>query len=666
MKTLFNKRISAEAAIQKPYQGATKKFAMSSLVIATVMLSACGGSSSDSSSDGQTTPDNALPINTCDTSSGLTIVDTTSDLNFNIEQSYSAGQSATVIANINNRDSAGLTYQWQQTSGPDVSLSSENSPVLSFIIPSSGNYSFTANVSGPQIDLSETVSITAGSAINQLNINSDHQVVQGNGVSLRVARINEQIVDEIEWCYFSNQAVELDLTDPERPLFTAPSVSSDSVIGLKATGQFAGETLSDEVFVLVTNESAITSPYFDQPVARTYSYNSASIYSANASDCVYSNQLNQTCDIADLPLIGQVSNSENIESVMERVVVSHDWMGENFETFLKQSDPNSDFIKLLQSVTAVVISYDVRPSFYWVATGAIYLDPEYLWFTPEQRDSINEAPDYRSDFGNDLQFIMPWRYVKDNDYAYGRIAKTERTTRTLADITPSLASLLYHELAHANDFFPRSIHSTLTGPTLIDDFYRRTDSNGLISDQLQNVDPLTSSEMFGLAGVSFLGETANETQKAYMPDDVTSFFLSDHANDFYAYSSTREDAAMLFEESFMSHRYQIQRDVAVTDPTNLIVDWGQRGRVGSAELLDRAAFAIDEIMPEIDGKTLLNGLPEPINMTPGRDWFENIDISPSIAQSLSKVSSLSSSETSVERRPVLIGREHRDMPIPKR
>ncbi|MCL1068827.1 hypothetical protein L2735_18830 [Shewanella olleyana] len=670
MKTLspnamFDKCI-LNKVLRKKHQSKGPKYAILHLMVASVMLSGCGGSSDSSDSTDQGTPDNSLPINTCDTSSGLTQINTSSALSFNVEQTYSAGQSAVIIASLNNSNSAGLTYQWQQTSGPAISLVSQNSPVLSFVIPESGEYGFSVNVSGAQTNLSENISITANESINQLNINSDHQVVQGNGVSLRIARINDQVADDIEWCYFSNQAVELDLTDPERPLFTAPSVSADSIIELKATGQFAGETFSDEVFVMVTNESTISSPYFDQPVARTYSYNPTSTYVDNASDCVYSNQLNQTCDIADLPLIGQIENSENINSVMDRVVVSHDWMGENFETFLTQADPNSDFIKLLKSVTAVVISSDIRPSFYWVATGAIYLDPEYLWFTPEQRDTINEAPDYRSDFGNDLQFIMPWRYVKDNDYAYRSYDRTRRESRTLADITPSLASLLYHELAHANDFFPRSIHDTLVGPTLIDDFYRRTDNNSLVSDQLQNVDPLTSSEMFGLAGVSFLGGTANATQKAYQPGDVTSFFLTDHANDYYAYSSTREDSAMLFEESFMSHRYKIQRDVAVTDTTEYIVDWGQRGRIGSAEILDRAAFVIDEIMPEVDGKTLLNALPEPINMTVGIDWFENIGISPSNTQSKSTMSSIGATATEVEKRPLQIGREHKEMPLPKR
>jgi len=347
--------------------------------------------------------------------------------------------------------------------------------------------------------------------------------------------------------------------------------------------------------------------------------------------------LNNACTINKLPLIGQISNTLDTEAILDRVLVSHDWMGDNFAAFLAQMDPNSDFARLLQSVTAVVISYDVRPSFYWVLTGAIYLDPNDLWLTPAQRDSINEAPDYRSDFGNDLNFIMPWRYVKDNQYASLGFPVTTRATRTLAQITPDLASLLYHELAHANDFFPRSVHASLTGPRLIDDYNRRNTNKSLVSDQVSKQYPLTSTEMAGLAGVSFLGASANATQKAYQPSDITTFFSTDIASDFYAYSSTREDTAMLFEEAMMSYRYHILRDVAVTNKPavltadTVIVDWGQRGRIGESSLENRAALVIDEMLPELDGISLIASLPDPIAMIQGQSWRQALGISPTNA-----------------------------------
>ena len=113
-------------------------------------------------------------------------------------------------------------------------------------------------------------------------------------------------------------------------------------------------------------------------------------------------------------MIGQQSPHPDIDAIMNSVFVSHDWMGDNFKSFLQAKDPQGDFVDLLKSVTAVVISYDIRPSFYWVATGAIYPDPTDLWLTPSQRDTLNEAADYRTGYGNDLNFRQ---YVKNNNYA---------------------------------------------------------------------------------------------------------------------------------------------------------------------------------------------------------------------------------------------------------
>ncbi|BFL83505.1 hypothetical protein LFREDSHE_19550 [Shewanella baltica] len=144
--------------------------------------------------------------------------------------------------------------------------------------------------------------------------------------------------------------------------------------------------------------------------------------------------------------------------------------------------------------------------------------------------------------------------------------------------------------------------------------------------------------MMGLANVRFLGAAASNAQKAYQPSDVSTFFSTDIASDFYAYSSTREDTAMLFEEAMMSYRYQILRDVAVTNKPavltadTLIIDWGQRGRIAQDSLENRAALVIDEILPELDGISLIESLPEPIAMTQGQSWRQTLAISPANAQ----------------------------------
>ena len=170
---------------------------------------------------------------------------------------------------------------------------------------------------------------------------------------------------------------------------------------------------------------------------------------------------------------------------MNRVIVSHQWMGDQFKKFLENYDTNDDFKNLLRATTAVVISYDVRPSFYSPTLGAIYLDPDDLWETPAQRDTINQAPDYRAGFGAELQFEMPWRYVKDNAYAYYSYPLRYRLSRSLDDSEYSFASLLYHELAHANDFFPSTRWLTYSNSTTVYDAVVEVyNANQIVSDYL--------------------------------------------------------------------------------------------------------------------------------------------------------------------------------------
>lgn len=602
------------------------------------LLAACGGGGDSQPDDSVVTPPSTSLARCTDSISPL-ITTTSSSIRFQTEPNYVAGQSSTIIANILNRDSQDLTFRWQQIDGANIALVSQNSPVLAFDTPTAGGYRFNLHVTGSNLDVTGEIGINVDPAsTGMLNVRQDHQVVEGNNVSLRLGQQSELSAANISWCVASGPDLMVDVSDPFRPLFTAPTVTQDTITRLKVNANVNGNQLSDDVFVLTTSAPAISSPYFDTPVARTHAYRPASPYANVLANCVYSNQLNDSCTINTLPLIGQTSSDLNHETILNRVLVSHDWMGDNFAAFLAQMDPNSDFARLLQSVTAVVISYDVRPSFYWVVTGAIYLDPNDLWLTPSQRDTINEAPDYRSNFGNDLNFVMPWRYVKDNQYASLGVPITVRANRTLAQINPDLASLLYHELAHANDFFPRSVHATLTGPRLLDDYSRRNASKSLISDQVSKTYPLTSTEMMGLANVSFLGAAASNVQKTYQASDVSTFFSTDIASDFYAYSSTREDTAMLFEEAMMSYRYQILRDVAVTNKPailtadSLIIDWGQRGRIAKDSLENRAALVIDEMLPELNGISLIESLPEPMNMVQGQSWRQTLAISPANTQ----------------------------------
>lgn len=601
------------------------------LLASTLSLIACGSSDDDE-------PMPTLPR--CELQSQLTSIETGSDLAFLVEEDYQLDQSAAIIARINNQDSDGLHFSWQQLAGPALILTSIKSPVLAFQATKPGSYTFSVAVSGDEIALEQNIELTIQEGpINRLNVRSDHQVVEGNNVSFRVDRVDGQIPSDLSWCIAAGPDLNLDTSNIETPQFIAPSVNTDTITQLRATATIAGVQTYSDVIALITHEKVITSEYFDKPIARTHPYKSSSPYSDSLQTCVYSNQLTAPCTIEQLPLIGQTQALSDKNKILDRLLVSHQWMGENFEAFLKEMDPASDFSRLLQSVTAVVISYDIRPSFYWALTGAIYLDPNDIWLLAQERDVINEAADYRSQFGNELNFIMPWRYVKDNQYVSYSVPRETRTHRTMAELSPELSSLLYHELAHANDFFPRSVHDSIEGGTLLDHYNRRSLAGELVSDKVTAQYPLNSDELTSLANVSFRGQSATASQKAFTPADITQLFSTDRATDYYAYSTKREDTAMLFEEAMMSHRYGILRDVGVTDkpdsPTasNILVDWGQRGRIGEDTIEARAALVINEILPELDGNTLVGELPDPIQMTQGLSWLDNLMISPDLSLS---------------------------------
>jgi hypothetical protein len=317
---------------------------------------------------------------------------------------------------------------------------------------------------------------------------------------------------------------------------------------------------------------------------------------------------------------------------MNRVVVSHDWMGQRFQEFLTNADPGGDIRRLLRPVTAVVISADVRPSFYWAGTGAIYLDPEDLWQTPDEHDTVLETPDYRSDFDKDLQFAMPWRLVLNNDYASYYYPPEYRDVRPAADSHKDLASTVYHELAHAGDFIGPTKWSSLRAQ---DTPYSVASAAALSSDALAAAYPLSSQEMRGLASVAFDGTTATAAQIAYQPANVAGFFVPDRAADFYSYSDTAEDLAQLFSFLMLRYRYGIDLDIAVSNhpqgasvtARDYIVTWGERGRIGEERVKQRVRFAAALVLPELDVNAALASIPAPKAMHPGLDWVANLDLS---------------------------------------
>ncbi len=540
---------------------------------------------------------------------------------------------------------------WRPAAGTSLPgpLLSARAQAIAFEPQAPGTYAFDLSLrdgAGALRNERIEVSATGAPAATRIVVRVDQAVRAGQRASVRAwpTVAAGDAVAAITWAQIEGPAVEIDTSDPARAIFTAPIVARDTVLKLRATLRTtAGASASDDVRVVV---EALPPPPAGQlfaqvPASRVHPYRTAGPYADRLMRCVYDPALyfdrgrTNLCTLATLPLLAQQTQNAvpTVAQIMDRVLVSHDWMGERFEAFL-DAQASDDMRRLLGSVTAIVLGAHVRPSFYWSATGAIYLDADNLWLTPAERDVVSEVPDFRSGFDRELNYSGLWRYVTGNQPALRFFDPAQRLTRNLAYLDYELGSLLWHELAHANDAFPSALRVGAASDVPV----FRAVAAQQPSDRLASALPLASQEMFALARVKFFGEPASEEQKTFSARQVADFFRADRANDEYGYAvppgsgaSPREDLAMLFEEFMMQRRYGVRRDVAMSNKfrpgmtgSDLIVAWGQRGRVADPAVRERIALVLREIAPWIDAREL-DALPTPQPLREGASWTANLD-----------------------------------------
>jgi len=609
-------------------------------------LAACGGvapgagGSTGSSSSPSPTPATPAPTPAATTSSCVTGVQLTADTSIVVGKTAGA-----VIAGCTGPVSNPV---WTQTSGTTIPLTSATTQAISIEPPAAGSYGFRVDyVDATGAAGSQTFTLTAtvpAASTSSVTARADQAMRMGGSASVRAwpTLASGDALASVRWSRISGPDVTLDTSDSLRAIFTAPTVTQDSVLHLRVTlTTTAGIADSDDVYIVIEQSAlpASNAIFADTKVGRVHPYRATSSFASALGRCVYSAALvwsgsvNTMCKTSELPLIDQSGGVTlpSVDAVMDRVLVSHDWMGANLEAFLRQQDPDGDFRRLLGSVNAVIVGAHVRPSFYSSATGAIYLDADNLWLTPAERDVIDESPDFRSSFDSALNYAEPWRYVSGNQYASPAYPETLRTTRSLGNLVPDLASLLYHELGHANDFFPTATRAALDGSIPIwSNGVSRISARLLPSDVLTTQYPLQSAEEHALAQVKFAGVAANATQSGYTPLQVSAFFTVDGATDEYNYLTQYEDLAMLFEEFMMATRRGIRRDVAFTTKysagmtgADLAVAWGQRGRIADANVKPRIKLALAQMAPWID-PALVDALPAPIAMRAGESWTANL------------------------------------------
>ncbi len=360
-------------------------------------------------------------------------------------------------------------------------------------------------------------------------------------------------------------------------------------------------------------------------------YRADSSYSDRLKPCVFAETVEASCSLARLPFISTDGTTPTVEQIMERLLVSHDWMAVRFEEVLRAAPP--DLLRVFGSTTAVLIGSDVRPSFYYSLNAAIQLDPIVLWQTVAEKRTVSTAPDFRTDYGRDLLFDDFQRPVIDGRQAVQPFDMADERGRTFEDTQVPVMQLLFHELAHAIDAMPLNQIAGLDPSLKVFEAIVQVQQESL-SWRLYDAMPLTSGEMVGLADVRYRGTKASQAQRASSAADVGGFFGSDAAMKFYGYVSVREDVATLMEAALMKLHYDVELNIGFVDKpadasslncADYLVGWGVRNRLAEPSVAARARFLIEEgLGGSVDTEQLFGdslGVAEP--MAVGVDWCTN-------------------------------------------
>jgi len=371
--------------------------------------------------------------------------------------------------------------------------------------------------------------------------------------------------------------------------------------------------------------------------ARPYRANSAQ-YRNVLLPCMLVETIDALCPLSTLPYIGQTTELVTVEDIMQRVVVTHDWMGVRFEEMLYRMP--ADLVQLFAPVTAIIIGSEVRPSSFTPALGLMRLDPETLWVNVDERQTISVDDDPRTDFGPDLQFIGLSRANLGDEYTSYYWPEGSERNRDLIEMP--LARLLYHELAHANDYVQRDKIASLSGNLTAWDAINLLEGfrvSKLLPEDLS----ITTPDAFlnELAGVRFRNEEPSFAHSFISADSVGARMQGTGKMTFYSYSAPQEDVATLLEAAMMKFHYNVDTHVAFANKpadtenaecNDYIVAWGVRNRLASPLVTPRADFVVDKIMTEsaaIDD-FFSNHIGDAVPLRVGDGWCDSRYLNPSL------------------------------------
>lgn len=322
------------------------------------------------------------------------------------------------------------------------------------------------------------------------------------------------------------------------------------------------------------------------------------------------NQYNKSCTLKSFPLIGQNHKKITLEAIKSRLVINKGakWQGDNFIELLKKYKLVSELYMLFKPVASIVISDKISGSFYSRKTSSIYL-ASHLFKKPKNKKTYNRDKDPRSTRVKELRkskdpikfSIYSRSYLGNSKKSLfsQKFVGSEDQNRKAWDL--DALETIYHELAHANDFYSQNLIpylgllETSLGSMLWSKKYKRTLIFQLATDYYKNI---KSKKLKSWKNYIQFGYGSKKDFVSLSPIDVLTEFRNDYVVDPYGYSSQFENMATMFTEFMMLKNHGVISKASVNMITEKIEEgettlvhktiWKHRARILSPQIFEYA------------------------------------------------------------------------------
>jgi len=345
---------------------------------------------------------------------------------------------------------------------------------------------------------------------------------------------------------------------------------------------------------------------------QAYAYKPDSKYADVLTDCIVIRD--EPCTLVTLPFIGLDHPNPTVANIMDRVIVTHDWMGSRFEQMLNVMPPET--LKLYVPITAIIIGSEVDGTSYWSTPGRIKIDPELIWLSNTEKLTIrNElaiaARMTDTPLNSDaVKYDTRWLMAKNGDYAWESYSLSGSEERTVRDILLPTALDLFHSLGHANDDIRPMIFPSLLASDTPKTAADKVDDGNNIRDLLYDESLALSdndSWLFGVSRTLYDEDVIPDAVIDFTAEDAGAIMATEGKQTLYGYVTSNEDVATLFSHSMMRRFYDVETHVLIfnrpADRANAtcddyIVGWGSTNRAAADLVQIRSKFVMEQVMGE--------------------------------------------------------------------